>query len=362
MKILFFIESLRPGGKERRLVELLKGLKQFTYIKAELVLTRKEIHYIDVLDLDIKIHIIERKFIKKDPRLFFKFYKIARTFKPDVIHVWGNMVAIYALLTKLFLKIYMVNSQITGAPAKPIKGLLGPGLSFHFSDIIISNSMAGLYSYTPPPEKSRVIYNGFDFKRIEKLENLQIVRKHFKLSSKYIVCMVASFTELKDYETYIKAANMVLSKIKDVTFLCVGDGNYSDFKKLVDPENKRNIKFLGKQEKVESIMNVCDIGVLATYTEGISNSIMEFMALGKPVIATDGGGTKELIRDEESGFLIPQKSPEILAEKIKSLLNDETKRYNFGRNGKNRIIEEFSIDKMIESFVRVFKDISILKN
>ena len=85
MKILFFIESLRAGGKERRIVELLKGLKQFPDISIELVLTRNEIHYQEILQLDVPIHIIERKFLKKDPRLFFKFFRLAKKIKPDMV-------------------------------------------------------------------------------------------------------------------------------------------------------------------------------------------------------------------------------------------------------------------------------------
>lgn len=84
---------------------------------------------------------------------------------------------------------------------------------------------------------------------------------------------------------------------------------------MVKPEYKDNIKFLSSQENVESIMNICDIGVLASFTKGFSNSIMEFMALGKPMIATDGGGTKELVVDGNTGYLIPKKAHEILTKK-----------------------------------------------
>lgn len=132
--------------------------------------------------------------------------------------------------------------------------------------------------------------------------------------------MVASFSNYKDYRTYIQAANRVLNKVNYITFLCIGSGDDKTYRELVDPESKKFVKFLGRQENVESIMNICNIGILLTYTEGISNSIMEFMALGKPVIATDGGGIKELIIDRETGFLIPPKSPMVLAEKIIVLL------------------------------------------
>ncbi len=150
MKILFFIESLHAGGKERRLVELLKGLSRHEDISMELALTRRDIHYTDIFNLNIKTHYIERKYFKKDPSLFFKFYRIAREFKPDIIHVWGNLAAIYAIPAKVILKVSMINNQITDAPTEVNNGLLSHKVTFPFSDFLVANSKAGLKSYNAP--------------------------------------------------------------------------------------------------------------------------------------------------------------------------------------------------------------------
>ncbi len=140
--------------------------------------------------------------------------------------------------------------------------------------------------------------------------------------------------------------------------LCVGAGDDTLYQKLVEPEFNERIKFLGRQGNVESIINICDIGVLATYTEGISNAIMEFMALGKPVIATDGGGSGELIKDGETGFLVKPKSPEELASKIEYLLDNEKLAASMGEKGRARIRKEFSMEKMINSFVGLYRTIN----
>ena len=126
---------------------------------------------------------------------------------------------------------------------------------------------------------------------------------------------------------------------------------------MVEPENKNNVLFLGKQDNVENIMNVCDIGVLSTFTEGISNALLEFSALGKPVITTSGGGNVELVKQGKTGYLVNQKSPEELAEKIMLLLGNKTKRIQFGRAGKSRIESDFSIHKMIENFRSLYIEI-----
>jgi len=354
MKILFFIESLHPGGKERRLVELLKGLSKYEDISTELVLTRKNVHYKDIFNLNLRIHYIERKY-RKDLSLFFKFYRIAREFKPDIVHTWGNLPVVYAIPSKMLLKIPLINNQITDAPMHVKGGLLSYKITFPFSDILIANSKAGLKSYNAPESKSKVIYNGFAFDRIEYLETPEKIRERLNINTDHVLGMVASFSLLKDYGTYIKAAQKVLKKNSNIVFLCVGAGDDDIYHELVNHEFNNKIRFLSRQHNIESIMNICDIGILATYTEGIANSLMEFMALGKPVIATDCGGTRELIKDGETGFLVKPKSPEELASKIEYLLDNNKIASNMGERGKERIKKEFSIEKMINSFVGLYR-------
>ena len=358
MRILFFIENLGPGGKERRLSELLKKLHGHPDFTFEIVLTKKLVHYQEIIEKRIKIHYLERKYLKKDPSLFFKFYKICRNFRPDIIHVWGNMPAIYAIPAKLFLGIKLVNNQITDATEKTRRRILAAKMVFLFSDKIIANSKAGLESYFISGKKTSVIYGGFDYSRIDHLLPCEEIRSRFSITTGKLVAMVSSFYTYKDYPTYIAAANSILESFRDVTFLCIGYGNDRPYRELVHEKNRDLIIFPGVQDNIESIMNCCDIGVLATKTEGISNAVMEFMALGKPVVATDGGGTKELVADNTTGFLVPFKDQEKLAEKISFLLkNDETAR-EMGEAGRKRIRTEFSPEKMVSNFIGVYRELS----
>lgn len=361
MKILFFIESLHSGGKERRLVELIKGLSNFPEIMMEFVLTKKGIHYKDIDAIDIKIHyLIRDRGIKKDPRLFNQFYQIAKEFKPDIIHVWSNLTAIYALPSKVFLKVPLINNQITNATPQKSGSILSHKLTFPFSDKIIANTYAGIKAYEAPKSKSLVIYNGFDFERVSNLDEEDYIRDQFKIKTKYVVGMVANFTDKKDYHTYIEAANIILESRKDITFLCIGSGKSEVYKQMVTEDNKKNILFLGKQDHVESIMNICDIGVLLAsrnHKEGISNAILEFHALGKPVIASLGGGTSEIIENNTNGYLINQESPKELEVKMLWLLNNPEKRFEFGENAKSLVKDKFGIKRMIDEFMTVYNEI-----
>tara|TARA_B100000989_G_C19532516_1_gene470902 strand:+ start:3646 stop:4716 length:1071 start_codon:yes stop_codon:yes gene_type:complete len=352
MKILFLNESLRPGGKERRLSSLIMHLCNNNDVQVELILFIQEIHYELPKSTNFKIHFVKRK-RKKDFSAILKIYKIASKFKPHLVNPWGVMPAFYSILLKYIFKIPLINSQIVGAPIKVSFGW--HNITLFFSDLIIANSQAGLKAYNVNSKNRMVIYNGFNFKRLDNLTNSNFIREKYNLSNYFIIGMVASFSTSKDYDTFLKSAELILSKYNNIKFICIGDGDKSKYKNNVKNDFHEKIIFLDVIKEIESLINIFDIGVLSTFSEGISNSIMEYMALGKPVIATDAGGTSELINDSESGFLIKQKNPKILAEKIETLYKNQKLRSKMGRNGIEIIKNKFRFDLMYNSYYNIFK-------
>lgn len=356
IRILYIIDELGPGGAERRFIQLLKRLTEKD-LSAKVILLSDIVHYDEVYDLNTEIIKLQRK-IRFDPLIYPKLYKICKEWGPDIIHAWGSLPAIYAGPIAKILRIKLINAMIASAPLKlKAQQKLRALISFPFSDVIQSNSYAGLEAYGVSGEKGNVIHNGFDFERLQCLKNKDTVRAELCIGTRYIVGMVAGFHPLKDYESLIRSEKILLQKRDDVTFVCVGSGtkleNIKEMAKFSD-----RIVFPGRRNDVESIVNVFDIGILSTYGEGISNSIMEYMALGKAVIAAEGGGTRELVVDGETGFLIPQRSPEILAEKIDYLLNNDELREIMGTRGRERIKKEFSIDSMICGHVSLYEKLT----
>jgi glycosyltransferase involved in cell wall biosynthesis len=359
MRILFFTDTLDVGGKERRLTELIKALSLHKEIDFELVVMNKDIHYKEILNLGIKIHYITRK-TKHDVSVFYRFYKLCRSYKPDFVHCWDSMTAIYLVPACKLLKIKLINGMVVDSPVKQNlsnKYYLRAKLTFPFSDVIIGNSKAGLLAYRAPENKSIVIHNGFAFSRTKNLISMEEIRKELNIDSGYIVGMVASFSENKDYPTFFKAAEILLKNRNDITFLAIG--NRTDSKEsgsLISDRFLGHFRLLGRKSNPESFINAMDICLLSTFTEGISNSIMEYMALGKPVIATDGGGTKEIVDDGVTGFLIGRSDPEQLASKIEILLNDQSLRAEMGAKGNARVSELFSIEQMTGKYVDLYLD------
>ncbi|RPD98010.1 glycosyltransferase [Aureibaculum marinum] len=361
MKILFIIESLKAGGKERRMVSLIKGLLETKDVKIELLILSKNIHYSGINNLDINIRFLERN-IKKDIRILSKFNNIINEFKPNVVHCWDNIAAFhFAPICKL-KRIPFINSMISTAPLKlPIlsKWFLSNAISYPFSDIILTNCKAGLNSFRVSKKKGKYIYNGFNFERLKIKLSPEQIRSKFNITQKYIVGMTAAFHDRKDYITFVKAGNKILKNRKDIVFLAIGDGpTFENIKSQVNDNVKDNFRFVGRQKDIESIVNIFDIGLLLTNTnchgEGISNSIMEYMALSKPVIATKGGGTNEIVNNNETGFLIESHNEEQLIEKIEYLLDNNHIKIEMGKKGKMRIEKEFNLNKMIDKTYELY--------
>ena len=362
MKILFFINTLSAGGKERRLTELMKGLKGQDAINFELVVMSEDIHYKELYDLDIIIHKLVRD-KKKDVAIFKKIWRICKIYRPDIIHCWDSMTAFYLSPICKVLKIKLINGMVVGCPI--VQNISNPHwlrarMTFPFSDCVVGNSKAGLKAYKAPQRKSIVIYNGFNFDRHYNIIPPEEIRKELDIKTRFIVGMVASFSINKDYRTFYQAAEIVLSRRNDITFLAIGNRTDSkQSRELINPSLIQNFRLLGIRSEIESIINTIDIGVLATFTEGISNSILEYMAAGKPVIATRGGGTSEIVLDSETGFLVDASQPTQLSGKIEVLLNDLALRNRLGAQAKLRVETMFSIDRMIDEYVRIYKSVMI---
>ena len=358
MRIFFVIDCLASGGKERRLVELMKALKSEQEIDFELVIMSNDIHYEEVFGLDININYLIRR-TRKDLSVFVKLYKLCKKYKPDIIHCWDSMTAVYCVPVCRMLKIKYVNGMVNDSPGRR-KFSYPPWrrarVVFPFAHLIIGNSKAGLAAFNAPVKKSTVIYNGFNFERISNLKSDNEIRKELNINTGFIVGMVATYSDFKDYPTYFKAAQILLNNREDITFLAIGNNTDSELsRKNIDKKYLNHFRLLGKKSNTESYINILDIGVLATFTEGISNSIVEYMALGKPVVATSGGGTNEIVENLKTGFLVSPGNPEELAEKILILLNDAMLRSTMGKNGRDRIQETFSIDIMKEKFISEYK-------
>ncbi|WP_299701306.1 glycosyltransferase [uncultured Pontibacter sp.] len=363
IKIIFFIGSLRAGGKERRLVELLSYLSNSGVYELLVIMTSNQIHYQKFHDLKIRYHVIPKLWNKNDISVFYKFYKIVKLYKPDIIHTWGKVQTLYSIPTVIKTKVPLINSQITAAPPNinriSIDYLINR-VNFKFSRTILSNSNAGIEAFKPPSYKSRVIHNGVDLDRFKALPNTSIVKEKYNILTPYTVIMVASVSPNKDYKLFFDIAQRVTKIRSDISFIGVGwyiedDTTYQNIMKLISSNNR--LLFPGNINDVEALVNACDIGVLFSPNgEGISNAIIEYMSLGKPVIASRIGGNTELIQHNVNGYLVKESTPDEIAELVIDLIDNKKKRDEFGKRSKEVILNSFSLERMGEKFEAAYRD------
>lgn len=364
IRIFFFIGYLGTGGKERRLIELLSYLNKKRKYELLLVTTKEGVELPKFFDLDIKMVVLKKSTLISKLNYFFQFYQLTRKFNPDIIHTWGRMQTLYALPAVLIGKRKLVNGQITSAPPRiSLMDSLIDKVNFRYSDVVLSNSKAGIEVFNPPKEKAGVIYNGIDLDRFQNLPNRVTIKNQYQINTPYLVLMIANYTPNKDYESFFKTGKILTSERKDVTWMGVGDFEEdSDLVKRCRHIINDNalLRIHPRITEVEALVNACDIGVLlsntAVHGEGVSNSIIEYMALAKPVIANDAGGTREVVINEQSGYLVQNETFEEIASRFNYLLDHRDLRVSMGLSGQKKIYCEFSLSKMGAEFESLYSE------
>lgn len=364
------IDSLDKGGKERRMLELIKGLKKHgNQFDIYLLSLTNRVEYKYVYDLPIKFEILRRNF-KKDPTIILKLKKIISDFGPDIIHSWSTMASVYISISNLFSGIPLINAVLADAPLHLNifnKHFFRVKLTTPFSNLIVSNSKAGITAYKTPVSKSVCIYNGIDFSRFDNLRSVKDVRKEIigdKTGDIFVIVMVASFDERKDFKTLVNAAIKMCFKNAAYTFILIGNG--PTLEKLrnkvpVELMNECRIIFTGERDDVESILQIADLGVLMTnaenHGEGISNTIIEYMSMGKPVLASRGGGTDEVVKDNYNGYLIDPGNEDQLMGKIESLFNNRNLLDSLGDQARKYARANFGLEEKTAEYIELYRNL-----
>ncbi len=359
VKILFLCDGLGGGGKEHRLVQLIKGLNDSRYGELYLIMTRNYVAYREVEKYNIKITYINRF----QWNFIFKYLNFINQLQPDIIQIWSEAPLFYFNIIRPLI-IYKCPVSFSSAAdcnfhLKPFVKRIFYLFSYRWLHSIVGNSMAGLNNYRVPKSKQYCIYNGFDSSRLNKDLNRDI-RKELNIRKKYVVAMIARFTEAKDWKMFVDAACLILKKRDDVFFLAVGDGETRmDIEQYLQGDFKDRFLFLGRRNDIESILRGTDVSTLCSnpqeHAEGVSNSIVESCAFGVPVIATRGGGTSEILKNGENGYIIEPHSTDELSLKINFLLDNDTIRYEMGIKAKSVYESKFSLSKATIQYMQLFE-------
>lgn len=366
MKILMITNTLKKGGKERRMLELIKGLLEAdSNCRIMLVSLDNIVDYPQVYEMPIRFEMI-LKGKSKDWKLAFKLRRIIRDFNPDIIHSWDITASAYLQIANLFSRKPVIHGVIYDAAAdsdvfrkhyRRIK-MLTP-----FSKMFVANSKAGLAAYKTPAPKSVCIYNGINLNRFNQLPPIEETAAQLWREKKprFVVMMVAAFEIRKDHGTLLEAAIQLIKEDASFHFVFIGEGEFRSAIMEKVPAHLLNnqLLFTGMRHDIEALLQCADVGVLTTnadnHGEGLSNAIIEYMASGLPVIATRGGGTDELVRENETGLLIAPGDVNALAAAIRQLKNDPLLASRLGKNGAAWVRSELNLERVTQSYLQLYR-------
>lgn len=198
-------------------------------------------------------------------------------------------------------------------------------------------------------DKIRVIYNGVELTQPELSRDEW--RKRLCISNDcFAACMVANLHGFKDHKTLIKAWAKIVAVLGQQAVLILAgrdDGMGNELKTLADELGiSDNIRFLGAVKDISGLLMACDLGVHSSPTEGLCSAVLEAMASGKPVVATDIPPIREAVGPDGYIYLAPPHNAEALADKIISLAQSAKLRNDMGEKNLKRTREKFSIDRM----------------
>ncbi len=343
------------GGGEISLLNFLEHLDRgrfhpFVVAPSEGDLTEK------LKGLDVPVIIAPYRKIKNPLNLAYTLWmagnlrKIMEQYRIDLVH--SNSTGGIALLGSTAARrsrvpfVWHVRALDSGGVLDVATGLQATKI------VLISRAERARFRWLRPKDKCRIIHNGVDLKAFASSLSSGHLRREFGCGpDELLVGTVGRYHPIKGYEYFLKAARLVLQAVPHAKFVIVGRGNdehngyFVRLKKRVREMNlEEDILLLGPRTDVPETFCALDLFVLSSPYESFGRVVIEAMACEKAVVAFRGGGVPDIVEEGGTGFLAKPKDVSGLAEHITRLLKDEALRREFGRRGRERARELFSIE------------------
>ena len=370
MRILYLITSTNVGGTERALLELINRIDRNKY-NAYVCSVKKPGAFANKIaeaaDGFYSLGLSEAGGIKAAttflPALFRLILIIRRT-RPFIIHSFLFRANILGRIA----------GRLTGVPAviSSIRVIEADKHYKHFIDRITS-SMVSMYiavsnaarKFTIKnvgvcPDKIVTVYNGIECrsKQVKPPDS-------FLTDNNYRnIALVGRLDRQKGHNVLIEAVKAVLPKQPDLRVYFFGEGPCEFFlRQTVKKENlSEHIIFMDVTENIRSWISEMDIIVLPSLWEGLPNVLLEAMAEARPVVASRIAGIDEIVVDGTTGILFDPENPQSLAQALLGILNNKPLALNMGREGKKRVLEKFSMEKMSKKTMGVYQKLYSMNN
>ena len=352
-KIIHLIGQMERGGAERQLLYLAKELKDRGWEQVVVTLNPGQPWDALVTEMGIPLVCIPRR----SSRLLrlLQLSRIVRREQPAVIHSWSNHTNVYArwLMGGAPARIFSFrNNPAVDNLGRPIHRVKNAGI-YRAADCVISNSTAAI-------ESARAA--GVSPRRTEVIRNILMVQGRAKPGEPVAIPRVVAagaLVQIKAYNILIEAFGKLASEGCAFELLLAGDG----------PERKRlqqlatdvglngRFRMIGPVDDVPALLATAHLAVHSSRSESLSNTILEAMAEGLPVVATDVGGTGEILMDRRNGLLVPANDPSLLALRVKELLQSPVLREEYGTAALAMVRDRFDAGRVTAQYEGLYRSI-----
>lgn len=371
-RVLQFIGSFNQGGSERHAVDLCRSLRRdgtFDVYAATL-------NYDGILTADIEA--IGLPEIPEFPlRSFFdinfvrQVRRCAAYLKEnqiDLVHTHDFYTNVFGMAAARLagVRARVASKRETGGMRSPMQDRVERAAFGIAQRVVVNSAAVGHYVEDRGIDAAKVvcIYNAVDLDRFSAVrpECPDIAGLNGLASdrSAKVISMVANLRHhVKNVPMLLEAASIVCRSRSDAHFVIAGEGPLEG--ELHERSEKLGVAdkvhFIGRCTNVPELLSISNIGVLTSDAEGFSNSILEYMAAGKPVVATDVGGAREAIADGRTGYIIEPRDAKALADRLLWLLGDDDAAAEFGRSARRDAAEKFSTATLVERTKQLYSDL-----
>ena len=301
-----------------------------------------------------------------------RLVRVMRAVRPVIVHSrnWGAIEAIVAArLARVPVAVHSEHGyELEMSSGRPWRRrLLRHGVYRIASTVTaVTNDLRDYFAIQAwwKPEAINVLYNGVDGQEFSPQPHMRAaVRRHLGIPTDALVIGSAGrVVPIKDFTTLLKAAEALMAEMLNLHVILVGSGTeLSRLQEYVatSPQLAGRVVFTGMVDRVADMLNAMDVFVLPTLMEGMSNTLLEALAVGLPVVATRVGGNPEVVAEGECGYLFTPQDLAELVSHLRTLLRDSRLRSDFGRSARERALRHFSLENMLRRYRDLYIDLAM---
>lgn len=361
VRVCFVIDSLNAAGTESQLLALIDGLDRNRVLPHLCLLdgiseVSQSLEPRNCPVLRLGVRSLHRPATLARAWQFLRYLRsrqidIVHTFFPDSTH-FGVFMAKIARVPRV-----VRTRRNLGYAMTPLERRLGRLYSC-LADATVANCeacrQAVIDQEGPRPESVTVIPNGIDLERFAAVPPVEL---HSNGGLRR-VGMVANLRPIKGPDVFVRAAAAVAKSHPNVVFQIAGTGDEESIRRLAaECGILDRLELKGTVRDIPGFLAELDVAVLSSHSEGLSNSLLEYMAACRPIVATAVGGNVELIQDGVHGLLVPPADPESLANAVNRLLQDRSLAASLAELARRRAFKLYSVETMVRRYEEFYREL-----